>query len=105
MAFEISMPVGTAPAQTMCVLVRRESICRVSTIGCVGIRLALRVVMIAFDRKSTAQRASAGHGGLLGYDLNGDVIYTKAVPDRFVEEFCRKHGYANLEEAISAREK
>lgn len=71
----------------------------------VDVRLALRVVMIAFDRKSTAQRASAGHGGLLGYDLNGDVIYTKAVPDRFVEEFCRKHGYADLEEAISAREK
>lgn len=67
--------------------------------------LAFRMVQIAFDKKSVKQRSSADHGGLLGYDLDGNVIYTKAVPDQFIEEFCEKHGYRDLKEAIAAREK
>ncbi|MDO4306308.1 MAG: sugar transferase [Eubacteriales bacterium] len=69
----------------------------------IDVKLAFRIVQIAFDRKSTAQRADASHGGLLGYDLEGNVIYTKSVPDHFVEEFCKKHGYKNLEDAVSIR--
>lgn len=69
----------------------------------VDIRLAFRIVEIAFDRKETAQRSKAEHGGMLGYDLEGNIIYTKAVPDCYVEEFCRNYGYADLEEAILAR--
>ncbi len=69
----------------------------------VDIRLCFRVAAIALDRKSTARRANASHGGFLGYDANGDVIYTKSVPDRYVEEFCRNHGYAGLQEAVDAR--
>lgn len=69
----------------------------------VDIKLALRVVQIALDRKSTAQRSSATHGGLLGYDQDGNVIYTKQVPDKYIEEFCSNHGFADLEEAVKAR--
>ncbi len=67
------------------------------------VKLMFRVVAMAFDRKSTAQRSNASHGGLMGYDQEGNVIYTKAVPDQYVEAFCRNHGYADLEEAVEAR--
>lgn len=68
------------------------------------IRLCFRVIEVAFDRKETARRSSAGHGGLMGYDLDGNVIYTKSVPDQYVEEFCRNHGYKNLQDAVIARD-
>ncbi len=68
------------------------------------IKLMFRVVSIAFDRKSTAQRSNASHGGLMGYDLEGNVIYTKAVPDKYVEEYLEAHGYESLIEAIAGRD-
>lgn len=71
----------------------------------VDIRLALRIVQIALDRKSTALRSSATHGGLLGYDRDGNVIYNRRVPDKYIEEFCENHNFANLEEAVKAKEK
>ena len=55
------------------------------------------------DRKATATRANADQGGFLGYDLEGNVIYTKSVPDHFVEEFCQKHGFTDLQEAVTLR--
>ena len=67
------------------------------------IRLCFRVLAIALDRKETTRRAEAGHGGFLGYDLAGNVIYTKAVPDQYVEEFCKNHGYADLNDAVAVR--
>ncbi|MCD8150486.1 MAG: sugar transferase [Clostridiales bacterium] len=67
------------------------------------VKLMFRVVSMAFDRKSTAQRSNAGHGGLMGYDLEGNVIYTKAVPDQYVEAYLERHGYESLEDAIFAR--
>ncbi len=70
----------------------------------VDLRLAVRVVQSALDRKSTAARSGAEHGGLMGYDLQGNVIYTKQVPDSYVEQYLRAHGFRSLEEAISARE-
>lgn len=70
----------------------------------IDLKLAVRVVQLALDRKSTLQRSTANHGGLLGYDLDGNVIYTKAVPDKFVEEFCEKYHFVNLAEAVDSRE-
>ena len=67
------------------------------------IKLCFRIVQVALDRKATATRANADQGGFLGYDLDGNVIYTKAVPDHFVGEFCEKHGFADLQEAITLR--
>jgi len=67
------------------------------------IKLLFRLVSAVFDKQETRIRASAGRGGFLGYDRDGNVIYTKTVPDEYVEEFCRKHGYRNLQEAIAAR--
>ena len=69
----------------------------------VDIRLAFRVAQMALDRKSTALRSTATHGGLLGYDQDGNVIYNRRVPDCYIEEFCANHGFANLEEAVKAR--
>lgn len=67
------------------------------------LRLCLRIVSVAFDRKEVARRSKAEHGGLMGYDQDGNVIYSKGVPDEYVEEFCEKHGFKNLQEAIDAR--
>lgn len=69
----------------------------------VDIRLCFRIIEVAFDRKETARRSNAGHGGLMGYDLDGNIIYTKSVPDQYVEEFCRNHGFRDLQDAIMAR--
>jgi lipopolysaccharide/colanic/teichoic acid biosynthesis glycosyltransferase len=69
----------------------------------VDIRLALRVVQVALDRRETSRRSEAGSGGILGYDLDGNIIYTRSVPEQFVREFCDNHGFADLEEAIAAR--
>lgn len=69
----------------------------------VDVKLAIRVVEIAFDKKSTVLRANAIHGGLLGYDRNGNVIYTKRVPRVYIEEYCSNHGFKNLDEAVDAR--
>lgn len=69
----------------------------------VDVQLCLRVIQIAFDRKSTNQRSNANHGGFMGYDSDGNVIYTKSVPDKYVEEFCSKHGYQSLRDAIEER--
>ncbi len=63
----------------------------------VDIKLMFRLVELVFDRESTAQRATASHGGLMGYDMDGNVIYTKAVPDRYVEKYLKTHGYENFE--------
>lgn len=67
------------------------------------IKLCFRIVQVALDRKATATRSNADQGGFLGYDLDGNVICTKSVPDIFVEEFCEKHGFVDLQEAISFR--
>ncbi len=67
------------------------------------IRLCFRVLEIAFDRKETAHRSNASHGGFLGYDREGNIIYTKTVPDQYVEEYCENHGYVDLEDAVASR--
>lgn len=69
----------------------------------VDIRLCFRLLAIAFDRKENSHRAKASHGGFLGYDLDGNVIYTKSCPDQYVEEFCQSHGYVDLDDAVTAR--
>ena len=69
----------------------------------VDVKLCLRIVALVLNRKETKKRSEATHGGFMGYDKEGNVIYTKAVPDEYVEEFCDKHGYPDLTEAIAAR--
>lgn len=69
----------------------------------IDLRMCFRIIAVAFDRKETARRSKAEHGGLMGYDQNGNIIYTKSVPDLYIEEFCLNHGYADLQEAIDTR--
>lgn len=67
------------------------------------VKLCLRVITMAFDHRETDRRAKAGYGGLMGYNPDGSIIYSKAVPDQYVEEYCRNHGYSCLQEALDAR--
>lgn len=69
------------------------------------VRLMFRVLEVALDHKSTSTRSTAGNGGLMGYDEEGNVIYTKAVPEKYVESFLNAHNYGSMEEAIRDRYK
>lgn len=71
----------------------------------VDVKLFFRMFALVFDKKETKKRSGAGHGGFLGYDEDGNVIYTKACPEKYVEEFCEKHGFVSLEDAIEQRNK
>ena len=65
--------------------------------------LMFRVVEMAFDHKSTERRSTAQDGAFLGYNEDGHVIYSKNVPDKYVSEYCRNHGYESLKEAVEDR--
>ena len=69
----------------------------------VDIRLCFRIVSVAFNRKETAIRSGAGRGGLMGYDRDGNVIYTKTMPDKYLNMYLKNHNYSNLQEAIEDR--
>lgn len=69
------------------------------------IRLMFRIFEVAIDHKNIVKRSTAGNGGLLGYDINGNVIYTKAVPEQYVNKFLQAHKYGSLKEAIEDRYK
>lgn len=67
------------------------------------VKLCFRIVQMALDRDETQRRSEAGHGGFMGYDMDGNVIYTKAVPEKYVQRFLDRHGYTNVEGVIEAR--
>ena len=69
----------------------------------VDIQLSFRLVKSVFDRRSMKIREKADHGGLLGYDTDGHIISTKAVPYKYIVKLCNENGYANLEDAVSKR--
>lgn len=69
----------------------------------VDIRLCFRIFKMVFDKKSTEQRASADHGAFMGYDRTGNAIYSKRVPDEYVDMFCKKHNYQDLQDLIKAK--
>lgn len=69
------------------------------------IKLCFRVVQIALGKRESKRRSEAGHGGFMGYDFDGNVIYTKAVPEKYVQRFLDCHGYDNIEEVIAARKR
>ena len=71
----------------------------------IDVKLMFRVLEVAFDHKSTAIRSTASNGGILGYSRDGNMLFTKACPDKYVEEYCRNHGFSSLEEAIASRNK
>lgn len=71
----------------------------------IDICLCFRVLQTALNRKSTSIRANAQQGSIMGYDFDGKIIYSKEVPEKYVERFCNVHGYACLEEAIEERKK
>lgn len=69
----------------------------------VDVQLCLRVFAIVFNKKETSRRAQSNGGGLLGYDLSGNIICTKEVPEKYINRFCNEHGFQSLREAVEAR--
>lgn len=67
------------------------------------LQLAFRIVQTAFNHHTASKRSEAGNGGLMGYDMDGNVIYTKAVPEQYVQEFLKNHNFKDLNEAIQNR--
>lgn len=69
----------------------------------VDVKIVFQIFVAVFDKKEAKRRAGSTQGGLLGYDKEGNVIYTKTVPDVYVKEFCKNHGFENLKKAIEYR--
>lgn len=67
------------------------------------IRLFFRLISIVLDHKSSNVRSSVSYGSFMGYDLDGNAIYNKQVPQRYVDEYLLKNNYASLEDAVSDR--
>lgn len=67
------------------------------------IRLLFRIVQIALDHDSIVNRSNASSGGIMGYDRDGNIIYSKAVPEQYVEQFLKAHQYNSLSEALEQR--
>ena len=68
------------------------------------LRLVLRILETAVDKKSTSARSKAETGGFMGYDSDGKVIDSKSVPDKYIKRFLEQNGYNNLEEAFINRQ-
>ncbi|MBR4655301.1 MAG: sugar transferase [Oscillospiraceae bacterium] len=68
----------------------------------VDLYLCFRVLQIALNKKSTNERAAASRGGFMGYNAQGVAIDTRCVEDKYVEEYCLKHGFKDLQDAIRA---
>lgn len=64
------------------------------------VKLAFRLVRMVFSKESTSVRASAVSGGFLGYDAEGNVIHSRAVPVKYVEAFLASHPDDGLENLI-----
>lgn len=67
------------------------------------IKLCFRLVAMVFDHKSASARSTVSCGNFMGYNPDGNAIYTKAVPDQFVNEFLTRYGYPSLDAAASVR--
>lgn len=67
------------------------------------IKLCFRLLQTVLDRKSATIRSNISYGSFMGYDVNGNVIYNKSVPDKYVEKFLNAHNYHSIEEAVSNR--
>ena len=69
----------------------------------VDVKLTLRMFKLVFSRESTASRSESKSGAFLGYDLDGRVIDSNAVPAKYVNMMLENHGYASVEEAAEHR--
>lgn len=63
------------------------------------VKLVLRMVGMVLSSDATSQRSVSQGGAFLGYDAQGRVIGSHAVPEKYVQAFLRRHGYADLEAA------
>lgn len=66
----------------------------------VDLKMIFRIVQVALNRKAIKTRGNANAGRFLGYDKDGSIITSHAVPDEFCEMFCEKHGFSSIEEVI-----
>ena len=69
----------------------------------VDIKLALRMVSLVFSHDSTAVRSVSKSGAFLGYEINGKVIDSNAVPEKYVKMLLKNHNFNTIEEAVQER--
>lgn len=67
------------------------------------IKLIIRMFSLVFSRESTAKRSKSKNGAVLGYDMDGHVIDSNAVPEKYVNMYLANHQYADLQEALDMR--
>jgi len=70
----------------------------------VDIKLILKMLSLVFSKESTAKRSVSKNGAFLGYDTDGHVIDSNAVPAKYVEMMLKNHGYASIDDAVKDRE-
>lgn len=70
----------------------------------VDVKLLFNMVKMVFSKESTAKRSVSANGAFLGYDSNGAVIDSNAVPVKYVDMFLANHHYSSVEEFLAARE-
>lgn len=69
----------------------------------VDVKLIWRIVEMVFSRESASKRSVSANGSFLGYDRDGQVIHSKAVPKKYVDMFLENHGFSDVEEVYKAR--
>lgn len=69
----------------------------------VDVKMIWRMVELVFSHESSSKRSVSGNGSFMGYDSQGRVINSFAVPHKYVDMFLKDHEYNSLEEAFNGR--
>lgn len=69
----------------------------------VDVKMVFRMVSLVFESASSSKRSVSKNGAVLGYDMDGNVIDSNAVPEKYVEKLLDNYGYKSVEEAIENR--
>ncbi|MBR3928532.1 MAG: sugar transferase [Clostridia bacterium] len=67
------------------------------------IKMVIRMFSLVFSRESTAKRSVSQSGAFLGYDEEGMVIDSTAVPEKYVNMYLDNHSFKSVEEAVANR--
>lgn len=66
-------------------------------------KLIFRMFSLVFSRESTAKRSTSKNGAVLGYDMDGHVIDSNTVPEKYVNMYLANHQLASMQEALDMR--
>ncbi len=69
----------------------------------VDLKLVWRMFSLVFSKESTKVRSTSEHGAFLGYDMDGNVICSNAVPEEYINRYLAKHHYTSIESITEDR--